>query len=192
MNAAAKSLLGIALSAFVFCGAANAYIIKKAQPPFTGVENPTPGSGTLNVSATVQGSVNFTFVTDPSGLAVTGTASTASLSFGTVGKWGGIVPANVTRTVHPASFDLSTPFDVRLDLANTVSTTYTLSAALAVADSLNAWTVDQTDISDGVSHDLTSTGRYSTAIPYTLKLSVSDSEMPASISNTIVFTAVVN
>src|ERR1700738_3669249 len=92
----------------------------------TGVANAQTGSGTLGVSATVQGSINLTFVTDASGMAVTGTAtSTASLPFGNVSMYSGSVPANVTKTVNGVtSFDLSTPFDVRVDLANSASTTY--------------------------------------------------------------------
>src|ERR1700726_886835 len=105
----------------------------------SGVANAQNGSGTLGITATVQGSINLTFVTDASGLAVTGTAtSTASLPFGNVSMYSGTVPANVTKTVNGVtSFDLSTPFDVRVDLANSASTTYTLTATLATADATN-------------------------------------------------------
>src|ERR1700686_4892032 len=90
------------LSAFALTGVANAQI---------------NGSGTLGVNADVQGSINVTFLTNASGLAVTGTAtSVASLPFGTVSRYGGSVPSNVTKTVNgTTSFDLSTPFDVRVD-----------------------------------------------------------------------------
>ena len=71
---------------------------------FTAVANAQTGSGTLGVTATVQGSINLTFVTDASGLAVTGTGtSAASLPFGTVGFYGGTVPAHVTKTTLLAS-----------------------------------------------------------------------------------------
>jgi hypothetical protein len=84
----------------------------------TGAANAQTGSGTLGVTATVAGSISLTFVTDASGLAVTGTGtSTASLSFGTVSMYSGIVPANVTKTVNgTTSFSLATPFDIRVDL----------------------------------------------------------------------------
>jgi hypothetical protein len=50
----------------------------------------TAGSGSIGVSATVQGSINLTFATDPSGLAVTGTStSAASLPLGNVSMYGG-------------------------------------------------------------------------------------------------------
>jgi hypothetical protein len=62
-----RLILASVLSAFALAGGANAQT----------------GSGTLSVTATVQGSISLTFVTDASGLAVTGTGtSTASLPFG--------------------------------------------------------------------------------------------------------------
>src|ERR1700675_4637203 len=105
---------------FILTGVLSAFAL-------TGVVKAQTGSGSLGVTATVQGSINLTFVTDASGLAVTGTTtSTASLPFGNVAMYGGSVPTHVTKTVNATSFDLSTPFDVRVDLANSASTTYTL------------------------------------------------------------------
>src|SRR3984893_15954891 len=157
----------------------------------TGVANAQTGSGTLGVTATVQGSINLTFVTDASGLAVTGTGtSTASLPFGTVRMYGGTVPANVTKTVHATSFDLSTPFDVRVDLANSASTTYTLTVTLATADATNAWSIGATDISSAAPHALTAAGVFATEVPYTLKIRVPASLAAGLISNSINFTAV--
>jgi hypothetical protein len=141
---------------------------------FTGVVNAQTGSGTLGVTATVQGSINLTFVTDASGLEVTGTGtSTASLPFGNVQMYGGTVPANVTKTVTGvASFSLATPFDVRVDLANSASTTYTLTATLAAADATNTWKLGAIDISAAAPHALTAAGEFGMAVPYTLKLTV--------------------
>ena len=173
----------------------NKFILTSVLSAFalTGVANAQVGSGTLGVTATVQGSINLTFVTDASGLAVTGTGtSAASLPFGTVGMYGGTVPTNVTKTLGATSFSLSTPFDVRVDLANSASTTYTLAATLAAADSINTWTLGPTDISSGASFALTSTGAYATALPYTLKLTVPASETAGVITNTINFTATGN
>jgi hypothetical protein len=157
-----------------------------------GVASAQTGSGTLAVTATVQGSINLTFVTDASGLAVTGTGtSAASLPFGTVRMYGGSVPANVTKTVNGAtSFDLSTPFDVRVDLANSASTTYTLTATLATADAINVWSIGATDISSAADFALTAAGQFGTAVPYTLKIRVPASEAAGLITNSIGFTAV--
>src|ERR1700722_4542338 len=130
-----------------------------------GVANAQTGSGTLGVTATVQGSISLTFVTDASGLAVTGTGtSSASLPFGTVSMFSGTVPANVTKTVNgTTSFALSTPFDVRADKSNSISTAYTLNAQLEVADSTNTWTLGGVDISNGTAYALTAAGVYGSA-----------------------------
>jgi hypothetical protein len=159
----------------------------------TGVANAQTGSGTMGVNATVQGSLSLTFSTDASGLAVTGTGTgTASLPFGNVSMYGGTLPANVTRTVSATSFDLSTPFDVCVDKANTASTTFTLSAILAAPDVINIWTLGPTNISSGASFALTSTGAYTSDTPYTLKLTVPASGSSGPITNTLNFLAVPN
>ncbi len=157
-----------------------------------GVANAQTGSGTLGVTATVQGSISLTFVTDTSGLAVTGTGtSTASLPFGNVSMFAGSVPANVTKTVNgTTSFALATPFDVRVDLANSASTAYTLTATLAAVDATNTWLIGATDISSGAGFALTAAGVYATAVPYTLKITVPASEAAGLITNSIGFTAV--
>ena len=158
----------------------------------TGVASAQTGSGTLGVTATGQGSINLTFVTDASGLAVTGTGtSTASLPFGTVSMYGSTVPANVTKTVNgTTSFDLSTPFDVRVDLANSASTTFTLAATLATADAVNKWFIGATDISSAAGFALTAAGEFGVATPYTLKINVPATKVAGPISNSIGFTAV--
>jgi hypothetical protein len=162
---------------------------------FIGVANAQTGSGTLGVTETVQGSINLTFVTDSSGLAVTGTGtSTASLPFGTVKMYGGSVPTGVTKTVSgTTSFSLATPFDVRVDLANSASATYILTALLATADATNVWLIGATDISaSGTASNLTSTGAYATDVPYTLHLTVPATAAAGLITNSIGFTAVGN
>jgi hypothetical protein len=171
----------------------NKYILTSVLSIFalTGVANAQTGSGTLGVSATVQGSINLTFVTDASGLDVTGTGtSTASLPFGNVQMYGGTVPANVTKTVNGViSFSLATPFDVRVDLANSASTTYTLTATLASADATNTWKLGAIDISAAAPHALTAAGVFATAVPYTLTVTIPASEAAGLITNSIGFTA---
>jgi len=171
-----RFILTSVLSAFALAGAANAQT----------------GSATLGVTATIQGSINLTFVTDASGLAVTGTGtSTASLPFGTVSMYAGSVPAGVTKTLNgAASFNLATPFDVRVDLANSASTAYTLTATLGTADAINTWWIGATNISSAASFALTAAGVYGTAVPYTLKITVPASEVAGLITNSIGFTAV--
>ena len=172
----------------------NKFILTTVLSAFAliGVANAQTGSGTLGVTATVQGSINLTFVTDASGLAVTGTGtSTASVPCGNVSMYSGTVPAHVTKTISgTTSFSLSTPFDVRVDLANSASTTYTLTATLAAADSTTTWLIGAIDISAAAPHSLTAAGEFGTATPYTLKLTVPASATAGLITNTINFTAV--
>lgn len=79
-----KFILTSALFAFALVGGANAQLTS---------------SGNMGVTTNVQGSINMTFVTDGSGLAVTGaTTSTASLPFANMQMNSGSVPANVTKT----------------------------------------------------------------------------------------------
>jgi hypothetical protein len=172
-----RLILTSVLSAFALAGTANAVGLS--------------GSGTLGVTAEVTGSINLTFVTNTSGIAVTGTgSSTASFDFGSVSKYGGTVPSNVTKTVNSTSFDLATPFNVKVEQANSSLSTYTLTATLATADVVNVWTLGATDISDAAGHALTAAGEFGASVPYTLKLTVPASEAAGSISNTINFTAV--
>ncbi len=61
----------------------------------------TTASGTVAVTATVASSVSLTFVTDPAGITLGGTGtSAATVAFGNVQAYGGVVPANVTKTVN--------------------------------------------------------------------------------------------
>src|SRR5580704_1829306 len=74
----------------------------------------TTASGTVAVTATVASSVSLTFVTDPAGITLGGTGtSAATVAFGAVQAYGGVVPANVIKTVNGVvNWKLSTPFDV--------------------------------------------------------------------------------
>jgi hypothetical protein len=159
---------------------------------FTGVANAQNGSGTLGVTANVQGSINLTFVTDASGVALTGTGtSTASMPLGTVSMYGGTVPGNVTKTAFgTTSFSLSTPFDVRVDVANSATTTYTLNATLSTADAINIWTVGGFNISSGAQFALTAAGVYATNTAYLFVLNVPATATAGAITNVINFSAV--
>ncbi|HME05674.1 MAG TPA: hypothetical protein VKG25_01440 [Bryobacteraceae bacterium] len=174
-----RLILTTVISALAFTGAASAQV---------------SGSGSLGVTADVQGSILLTFVSDGSGMTVTGSAtSTASLPMGTVKMFGASLPSGLTLTPSGvSSFALSTPFDVRVDLANTTSSTYTLTAILSSADSTNTWTLGGMNISDGTLKTLTITGAYATAVPYTLSISIPASEAAFSLSNTINFVASAN
>jgi hypothetical protein len=174
-----RCILASVLSAFAFIGSANAQ----------------SSSGNLGVSANVQGSINLTFVTDSSGIGVTGTTtSTASLPFSNVQMYGGAVPTNVTKTLHgTTSFDLVTPFDVRVDLANSASANYALTALLATPDATNVWTIGSSNLSAAlIASPIGTAVSYGTNVSYTLTLNVPASEAAGSVSNSIAFSATAN
>jgi len=79
-----------------------------------------------------------------------------------------------------------------VDLANSASATYILTATLAAPDAVNVWMIGATAISDGGVAQLTATGAYATAVPYTLHLTIPMTEAATTISNSITFTAVGN
>jgi hypothetical protein len=157
------------------------------------------GSGNMGVSATITGSILLTFATDTgNGMAVTGTGtSTASLPFSTVQMFGGSVPTGVTKTLSGVtSFTLSTPFNVRVDLANDTSSTCTLSALLSSTEAgTKVWSLGGLDLTanSGVTPTvLTALGAYATAVPYTLTVTVLATDVTTAITNSIAFTAVSN
>jgi len=172
----------------------NRLILAGAFSAFVAVANgQVSGSGTMGITADVQGSINLTFVTDGSGMAVTGTTTAvASLPLGNVQMYGGSTPAGVTKATNSTtSFTLSTPFDIKVDLANTTSANYSLTAALSTPDAVNKWLISAVDISAGGAISITSTGAYG-SVPYTLALTVPASAAAGSISNTISFVATSN
>jgi hypothetical protein len=174
-----RFVLASVLSAFAFTGVANAQV---------------SGSGTMGISASIAGSILLTFVTDASGMTVTGTTtSTASLPLSTIKMYGGTVPGNVTKQVFgTSSFTVSTPFDVLVNVANDTTTNYTLSVTLSTTDPTNTWTLGGTDITDGSAHTLAATGAYATQVPYTLVISIPASEAAFTLGNSISFTATAN
>ena len=153
----------------------------------------TTASGTIAVTATVASSVSLTFVTDPSGITLGGTGtSAATMAFGTVQAYGGVVPANVTKTVNgTTNWKLSTPFDVVVQVANQTSSNYTLTAQLTTADAVNTWQIGATTITSASAATLTATGAYGTTV-YTFNLTIPFSAAAGAISNTLNFVATAN
>jgi hypothetical protein len=153
----------------------------------------TSASGTIAVTATVGSSVSLTFATDASGITLVGTGtSAATIAFGSVQAYGGVVPANVTKTVNgTTNWTLSTPFDVVVQVANQTSSNYTLTAQLNTADAVNTWKIGATTITSASAASLTVTGAYGTT-PYTLNLTIPFSAAAGAISNTINFVATAN
>jgi len=153
----------------------------------------TTASGTVAVTATVASSVSLTFVTDPAGITLGGTGtSAATVAFGNVQAYGGVVPANVTKTVNgTTNWTLSTPFDVVVAVANQVSSNYTLTAQLNTADATDTWKIGASTITSASATTLTATGAYGTTA-YTLGLTIPFTKAAGAITNTLNFVATAN
>jgi hypothetical protein len=153
--------------------------------------NPS-ASGTLAVTATVNASIQMVFDSDPSGVTLGGAGTNAAtLAFGNISAYGPL-GTHVSRTVGASSFTVSTPFDVKVNKANSASANYTLSAALASSDSTNTWVVDSTTLTTSA-QNVTTSGTYGSDQAHTLYLTVPfTSPDQTAISNTVDFTATAN
>ena len=154
--------------------------------------NPT-ASGTLAVSATVASSISMTFVTDASGIALGGTGTNeATLAFGSIQAYGGVVPTGATRVVNgTTSFTYSSPFDINVAEENSSSSSYTLAALLS-ASSPDTFAVDAVTLSTS-SQTITATGVYAANATHTLALTVPFSIASGTVINSNVnFTATAN
>jgi hypothetical protein len=173
-----KIFLTTALSAIAFSGLANAQ---------------ATGSGTMGVTANIVGSLNVTIITDGSGFLVTGSGSSAgSFALGNVQMYGGTVPTNVTRTIGTTSFTLATPFDIRVDLANDVSSTFGMTANLASADTNgNVYTLGGTTLTTSPL-SIATLASYATATSYPFTVTILAANNSGSLTNSIVLTANAN
>ncbi|MBV9669346.1 MAG: hypothetical protein JOZ43_00190 [Acidobacteriales bacterium] len=150
-------------------------------------------TGTLNVTATVNGSISMVFNTDPSGITLTGAGTNAAtMAFGNVSAYGAL-GAGISRVVGATNFTVSSPFDVNVAKTNVVSANYTLKAQLSTADPNNTWAVGGTTVTSGAAATLTTTGAYasnnSMALALTIPFSTANN---TSISNSVAFTATAN
>ena len=152
-------------------------------------------TGTLTVTATVNGSISLVFNNDAAGVPLSSGAgtNTATLAFGNVSAFGALA-ANVTRTVVAGtSFTVSTPVDVLVTKANSASANYTLKAQLGAADAVNTWGVGGTTVTSAAQATITATGAYASNVPEAIALTVPFTTASATvISNTINFTATAN
>jgi hypothetical protein len=154
----------------------------------------TTAGGTMGVTADIEGSINLIFTTATSGFTVTGTGTaTASLPFGDVQMYGGTPPTNVTRTLTgKTAFTLSTPINVEVDLANQVSSDYSLLGTLNSADIVNTWTFNAIAVTASGTTPQITNGTYGSAAPYVFAVTIPASNTSGSLANSINFTATAN
>lgn len=146
-------------------------------------------TGTLAVSATVQGTMSLTFKSDAAGIALgnSGT-SAATMAFGTVQAFGGTTPANVTNTTLANAFRLDTLFDITVQKSNITSTDYNLTAQLASADANNTWSIGGVGVKSGAAAPILANGTYGDT-QLSFALTVPFTAPAGSINNTVNFTA---
>jgi hypothetical protein len=154
----------------------------------------TTANGTLTVTATVQGSIQLLFISDASGVPLSGSGtSTATLAFGNVSAFGPLA-ANINRSVVPGtSFTVSTPVDVQVNKTNSASANYTLTAQLGATDAVNTWQVAGNTVTSGPAVTITGTGTYGTAASEAIAITVPNATASGTlISNSIKYLATAN
>jgi hypothetical protein len=146
--------------------------------------------------------LSISLQSDASGIALGGSGSSAaSMSFGTMSAYSGTVPTGVTRTVGATNWTISSPFDIVVTCTNLlnllpctllITPTYTLTAQLQSADSINTWKIGSSTLTSTSATTLTASGTYGAATQYTMGLTIPFTEASGLISNTINFLAVSN
>jgi len=150
-------------------------------------------TGTLTVTATVQGSINLVFNSDAAGVALTGSGTNnATLAFGNVSAFGA-VNAGVVRSVAANSFTVSSAVDVNVSKTNSASANYKLTAQLGSADAVNSWQVGGVTVTNASPATITATGTYASNSNFPVAITVLFTTASGTlISNTINYTATAN
>lgn len=154
----------------------------------------TTASGTLAVTATVNGSIQLVFNTDAAGVPLSSGAGTnaATLAFGNVSAFG-TVATGIVRTTTASNFTVSSAVDVLVSKTNSASANYTLKAQLGAADAVNTWTVGGVAVTNAAQSTLTATGTYAANSNFPVAITVPfTSASGTSISNTINYVATAN
>jgi hypothetical protein len=150
-------------------------------------------TGTLTVTATVNGSIQLVFNSDAAGVALTGSGTNAAtLAFGNVSAFGA-VSAGVVRSVAATSFTVSSAVDVNVSKTNSASANYKLTAQLGSADAVNTWQVGGVTVTSAAAATVTATGAYAANNNFAVALTVPFATASGTaISNTINYTATAN
>jgi len=153
----------------------------------------TTASGTLAVTATVNGSIQLVFNTHTGGVAL-GSPGTnaATLDFGPVSAFG-VIPGTIARTTTATSFTVSTPVDVLVTKTNSASANYKLTAQLGSADAVNTWSVGGVAVTNAAAAQITATGTYGANSNFPVAITVPFTTASGTlISNTINYVATAN
>ncbi|HEX4606449.1 MAG TPA: hypothetical protein VH724_20790 [Candidatus Angelobacter sp.] len=150
-------------------------------------------SGTLTVTATVNGSIQLIFNSDAAGVALAGTGTNAAtLAFGNVSAFGAVA-GGIVRTTTATTFTVSSAVDVQVSKTNSASANYTLKAQLGAADAVNTWQVGGVAVTSAAQSTLTATGTYAANSNFPVAITVPFTTASGTvISNTINYSATAN
>jgi len=148
-------------------------------------------TGTLAVSGTLAESVQI-FITSGT-LTLGGTAQDATVSAGTIQKFGGSLTGGFSQTGSTASnFTIAGNFNAEVDYANGASPTYHLTAALnSAAPAGTVWTLGTIATLSTTAQDLQTAGTYGAPSNYTLSIQIANTST-GSIARTISLVATTN
>lgn len=154
----------------------------------------TTASGTLTVTATVNGSIQLVFNSDAAGVALSSGNGTnaATLAFGNVSAFG-TVAAGIVRTTTANNFTVSSAVDVLVSKTNSASANYTLKAQLGAADATNTWSVGGVAVTSAAQATVTGTGTYASNSNFPVAITVPFlTPSGTNISNSINYVATAN
>ncbi len=158
------------------------------------------GTAQLTISMTVQSSISLIFQNNPSvgtngfcPLTNSGT-NNVGLDLGTASFTGGASLACVAYShVGPATYQVSSAFDVVVTKANSSSPNYRLAAEISAAPPANVtWLVNNITLTNTAFTALDANDNYATTITKTLQVQVKNSVSPQVLAETITFLATAN
>lgn len=149
-------------------------------------------SGTLNATLVNKSGIAIMFNSDASGVALSGSGtSAAGLNFGTIAMYQP-APAGVTLTRTATTFTVSSPFDVYVDIGGTTSPSYRLQAKLASAPGVYTYQVDAVTLSTTLATITAADPNYHANVLHTMYLTIPASAPAGAVSNTVQFTVTAN
>lgn len=152
-------------------------------------------TATLTVTGEVVGTLTLTVDGAGAGtFTLPGVA--AQTDVGAMSKYGAAPTNGFVRTVNgTTSWTLSSNIGVRVEKANLTSDTYILNARLTTAPPAGVvWALGTSSplTAAATATPVTSTGVYGGSQPYAWSITIADSELAATVNNTVEFTAVSN
>ena len=154
----------------------------------------TTASGTLTVTATVNGSINLVFNSDAAGVALSSGAGTnaATLAFGNVSAFGAI-PAGIVRSTTASNFTISSAVDVLVTKTNSASANYTLESPAGFGGRSEHLGSRRRGVTNAAQSTLTATGTYAANSNFPVAITVPFTTASGTlISNTINYVATAN